>query len=42
MADDKGIRALLPGVVFPHEEQEKQDVREYIRKNIQKNILIFW
>lgn len=34
MIDDKGIRNLVPGVVLPSEEKEKQEAREYIRRKL--------
>jgi len=32
--DDKGLRALLPGVVLPSEEKEIQEAREYIKRKV--------
>jgi len=34
MIKDKGIRGLIPGVVLPSEQKEKQEAREYIRRKI--------
>ena len=34
MTKDAGIRALVPGVVLPSEEKEKQEAREYIRRKL--------
>ncbi len=34
MTKDKGIRALIPGVVTADEEQEAHDAREYVRKKL--------
>ena len=34
MIDDEGIRTLIPRVVLPSEEKEKNDAREYIRRKL--------
>ena len=34
MIDDEGIRTLIPRVVLPSEEKEKNDAREYVRRKL--------